>query len=115
MEHWDVTAHERDLVITARDHDRSGAVHKAAATFVELAEARPDGFRIIADLREMTGYETESRKAWTAVFSRFRSRIDRLVLVGARSALIRMGAATVGALSGIPVRFVDSINEIDDE
>jgi hypothetical protein len=35
-----------------------------------------------------------------------------LALIGARSALIRMGAAAVGALAGIPVRFVASWNEV---
>src|SRR5688572_30722542 len=108
MQHWEVNAEGSDIVITARDHDRTDAVHQAVARFVELAEAIKDDLRVIADLSQMSGYETEARKAWTAVFARYRSRIDRLVLVGARSALIRMGAATVGALAGIPVRFVES-------
>ena len=42
----------------------------------------------------------------------FRTRIDCLVIVGARSALIRMGAAAVGAVAGVPVRFVASWDEV---
>jgi hypothetical protein len=51
---------------------------------------------------------------WQVMFREHRARIRRLVLVGARSALIRMGAATVGAFAGIPVKFVDSWDELEE-
>ena len=104
----------REITITCRGHDKARTVAAAVQTFEALATSRAGRFSIVADLREMTGYETESRVAWQETFRKFRTRIDCLVLVGARSALIRMGAAAVGAVAGIPVRFVRSWDEVDD-
>jgi hypothetical protein len=112
MEYWKVSSYEHGIVITCRGHDKNRKVHDAAASFDELASAREGDFTIVADLREMTGYETESRKAWQTVFSKFNARVGELILVGARSPLIRMGAAAVGAYSGIPVRFVSTWSEV---
>jgi hypothetical protein len=111
MEYWHVSARGESIVITCRGHDRENTIRPALAAFRALASVRSE-FTIIADLREMTGYETESRVAWQVLFREFRSRISRLVLVGARSPLIRMGAATVGAFAGIPVRFVDDWSDL---
>jgi hypothetical protein len=89
-------------------------VGAAVQTFRALAAGRAGRFSVIADLREMTGYESESRVAWQETFREFRTHIDCLVLVGARSALVRMGAAAVGAVAGIPVRFVKSWEKVAD-
>jgi hypothetical protein len=112
MEYWKVSARGQSILITCRGHDRERTIQPALDTFRALASER-DEFTIIADLREMTGYESESRVHWQLLFREFRARIQRLVLVGARSALIRMGAATVGAFAGIPVKFVDSWDELE--
>jgi hypothetical protein len=108
LEYWRVTDLALGVVITCRGHDRMHTVHAAVDAFDRAVAKREGRFAILADLREMTGYETESRQAWQHVFARHRRRVDALVLVGAKSKLIRMGAAAVGAFSGIPVRFVDS-------
>ncbi len=100
------------IVIACRGHDREHTVGAAVTAFDAIAGARSGSFTILADLREMTGYETESRKAWQACFYAHRARVVRLVLVGARSPIIRMGAATVGAVAGIPVTFVASWDEL---
>jgi hypothetical protein len=113
MEYWKVSARGHSILITCRGHDRERTIQPALDTFRALASEREE-FTIIADLREMTGYESESRVQWQLLFREFRARIRRLVLVGARSALIRMGAATVGAFAGIPVTFVDSWGELED-
>ncbi len=112
MEYWKVTDSPLGIVITCRGHDRLQTVMAAVSAFHTLVASRQGPFQIIADLQGMTGYETESRKAWQEAFGKHRSRIDALVLVGARSALIRMGAATVGALAGIPVKFVSSWDDV---
>ena len=112
MNHWKVTASALGIVITCRGHDKDRTVGAAVQTFHDLAAQREGAFVIIADLREMTGYETESRVAWQKAFFRHRKQIQGLVLVGARSALIRMGAAAVGAFAGIPVRFVATWDEV---
>lgn len=114
LNHWEVTGSALGIVITCRGHDKARTVGAAVETFQALAAGRAGRFSIIADLREMTGYESESRVAWQQTFRQFRTRIDCLVLVGARSALIRMGAAAVGAVAGIPVRFVASWDEVAD-
>ena len=112
MNHWKVSVSALGIVITCRGHDKDRTVGAAVQAFHDLAGQRPGAFTIVADLREMTGYETESRVAWQQAFFRHRKQIQGLVLVGARSALIRMGAATVGAFAGIPVRFVNTWDEV---
>jgi hypothetical protein len=99
------------ILITCRGHDKEGTVGAAVADFERLVPPAAH-FTIVADLREMTGYETESRRAWQEAFRNHRDRVEALVLVGAQSALIRMGAAAVGAFSGIPVRFIDSCDDL---
>jgi hypothetical protein len=112
MEYWKVSERRQDIVITCRGHDRARTIQPALDAFRALASARSE-FVIIVDLREMTGYESDSRLQWQVLFREFRVRIKRLVLIGARSALIRMGAAAVGAFAGIPVTFLDSWDELE--
>jgi hypothetical protein len=114
VEYWEVAELASGIVITCRGHDKERTVSAAVSRFEKLALGRSGDFSIFADLREMTGYESESRQAWQTVFARHRERIDSLILIGARSALIRMGAAAVGAFAGIPVRFVESWSELSD-
>jgi len=113
MEYWKVSAQGQNIVITCKGHDKQRTIQPALDEFRLLATERST-FAIIADLREMTGYESESRVHWQTIFREFRGRIKRLVLVGARSALIRMGAAAVGAFAGVPVKFVDSWDDVAD-
>jgi hypothetical protein len=112
MEYWQVSERGPSIVITCRGHDKARTIQPALADFRVFASARTE-FVIIADLREMTGYESENRVHWQQLFREFRARIKRLVLVGARSALIRMGAAAVGAFAGVPVKFVESWDELE--
>jgi hypothetical protein len=112
VEYWRVSELASGILITCRGHDKERTVSLAVERFEELVARRSGDFSIFADLREMTGYESESRQAWQTVFARHRQRIDSLILIGARSALIRMGAAAVGAFAGIPVRFVQSWSEL---
>lgn len=111
-EFWKVSDHPWGVVITCRGHDKERTVRTAVTAFEHIAIERDGVFTIFADLREMTGYESESRQAWQSAFGRYAHRVDALVLVGAQSALIRMGAATIGASTGIPVRFVASWAEL---
>lgn len=113
MQHWTVKDTERGPVITCRGHDREHGADAAVQAFHELAAKRSKPFIVIADLREMTGYETHSRRAWQEVFRTHRSRLQLLIFVGAKSAFIRMGAAVVGAFAGVPVRFVESWNDVE--
>jgi hypothetical protein len=99
------------VVITCRGHDKDGTVGNAVAEFERLVPPE-ERFTIVADLRDMTGYETEARKAWQEAFRKHRERVEALVLIGAQSALIRMGAAAVGSFAAIPVRFIDAWDEL---
>jgi hypothetical protein len=112
MVHWQVEAREIGIVITCRGHDKDGTVGKATEAFGALIEVRKGPCLVIADLSEMTGYETSSRHAWQDIFRRHRRQMRRLVLVGARSKIIRVGAAMVGAVAGVPVTFVDTWSEV---
>ena len=109
---WKVSDRAWGVLITCRGHDKAQAVRSAVTAFEHIAVERDGAFTIFADLLEMTGYESESREVWQSAFMRYAHRIDELVLVGAKSALIRMGAATIGASTGIPVRFVASWTEL---
>lgn len=107
MEYWKVTPSGSNIVITCRGHDREGTARAAVAEFQVLAEARAS-FCVIADLREMTGYESESRKHWQVVFRAYQERITKLVVIGAQGPLIKMGAAAAAAYAGIPASFIEA-------
>lgn len=111
MEYWKVTARGADILITCRGHDKQRTFVKSLADFRALAESRQD-FALYADLSEMTGYESEARQAWQVLLREYHTRIRKILFIGARFALIRMGAAAVGAFSGIPVKFVDNWDEL---
>lgn len=112
MIHWQVEIRPVGLVITCRGHDRERQVDQAVRTFDGLMGRQTQPIVVLAELTEMTGYESTSRQAWQDVFRRHRTLMRRLVLVGARSKMIRMGAAVVGAFAGVPVAFVDSWAEV---
>jgi len=112
MEYWKVSSSDYGIVITCRGHDKIVTVHASVADFDALANERCGTFTIVADLREMTGYQTESRQAWQTAFAKHRDKIQELILVGAKSALIRMGAAAVAAYAGVPVKFVSTWSEV---
>lgn len=107
MEHWKVTESEDGIVITCFGHDKSAAWSSAIVSFADRIARRGRVVRVIADLSEMTGYTTEARRAWQEAFRQHRHLMRAVVFVGARSRGIRMGAAVVGAVAGVPVRFVD--------
>ena len=113
MDHWKVTETTDSIVITCSGHDKSGKYAAAATKFEACVEGRPETFSVIADLREMTGYESAARRAWQEAFRRHRRVMEAVVVVGAPSTGIRMGAAVVGAVAGVPVRFVNDWSEID--
>jgi hypothetical protein len=110
--HWQVEARKLGVVITCRGHDKERQVDAAVQAFDELMRRRTGPLVVIADLREMTGYESSSRVAWQGVFQRHRKLMQRLILVGARSKMIRMGAAVVGAFAAVPVVFVDAWSDL---
>jgi hypothetical protein len=112
MIHWQVEARAIGIVITCRGHDRSDTVGATVRTFDMLMQKQPAPVVVVADLTEMTGYETSSRQAWQEIFRAHRKHMRCLVLVGARSKMIRMGAAVVGAFAAVPVRFVATWSEL---
>lgn len=114
MVHWEIRQEPSALVIVSRGHDKSGTIAQVIDRFERLASTRTEPTPLIADLRQMTGYESAVRQAWQEALARQRPKINRIVIVGARSAMIRMGAAVVGAYSGVPVSFVKDWNDLAD-
>jgi hypothetical protein len=114
MEHWKITENADSIIITCSGHDKSEKYVAAVRTFELRVARRAAAFRVIADLREMTGYESAARQAWQQAFRESRRLMRTVVFVGAQSTGIRMGAAVVGAVAGVPVRFVDDWSEIND-
>jgi hypothetical protein len=114
MDHWKITENEDGIIIACSGHDKSEKYLAAVRKFELCVARRPRAFRVIADLREMTGYESAARQAWQQAFRVSRRLMSTVVFVGAQSTRIRMGAAVVGAVAGVPVRFVDDWSEIND-
>jgi hypothetical protein len=112
VEFWKVSRAPFGIVIACAGHDKNGTVATAVDVFEQLLSEDEGRFTIFADLTEMSGYESQSRLAWQEAFRRHRERVDQLVLIGAQSSLIRMGAAAVGSFAGIPVSFVDSWHDV---
>jgi hypothetical protein len=110
--HWQVEARKLGIVITCRGHDKERQVDLAVQAFDALMGKQAAPLVVIADLKEMTGYESSSRVAWQVVFKPHRKLMKRLILVGARSKMIRMGAAVVGAFAAVPVVFVDAWSDL---
>ncbi len=113
MEHWKVTENEGSVVITCFGHDKAGGWPAAVRAFGDCISRRAEPVRVLADLCQMTGYETEARRAWQEGFRQHRRRMKAVVFIGARSRGIRMGAAVVGAVAGVPVRFVDEWSQVE--
>ena len=113
MDHWKITESEDGIVITCFGHDKAGQWSAATVRFGERIARRRQVVRVIADLSEMTGYTTEARRAWQEAFRRHRQLMRAVVFIGARSRGIRMGAAVVGAVAGVPVRFVDDWTQVE--
>jgi hypothetical protein len=112
MDHWKITESEGSIVITCFGHDKAGTWPAAVVQFgAQITRCRQE-VRVIADVREMTGYETGARRAWQEAFRRHRHLMQGVVFIGARSRGIRMGAAVVAAVAGVPVRFVDGWAEV---
>jgi hypothetical protein len=112
VDFWKVSRAPFGILIACAGHDKDGTVEAAVEVFEQLVSEDAGRFTIVADLTEMSGYESPSRQAWQEAFRRHRERVDQLVLVGAQSSLIRMGAAAVGSFAGIPVSFVDSWHDV---
>jgi len=112
VDFWKVSRETFGIVIDCAGHDREGMAAVAVVVFEQLAIEDEHPFTIFVDLTEMTGYESQSRQSWQEAFHRHRERVKQLVLIGAQSSLIRMGAAAVGSFAGIPVRFLDSWQEV---
>ena len=113
MEHWKVTENEGSVVITCFGHDKSGQWSAAVRAFGEHIGRRAEPVRVLADLCQMTGYETDARRAWQEGFRQHRRKMKAVIFIGARSRGIRMGAAVVGAVAGVPVRFVDEWSQVE--
>jgi hypothetical protein len=113
MDYWKVTESEGSIVITTLGHDKVGTWPAAVIEFGEHITRLRQEVRVLADLREMTGYETGARRAWQEAFREHRHLIRGVVFIGARSPVIRMGAAVVGAVAGVPVRFVDGWADVE--
>jgi hypothetical protein len=111
MEHWTVKARGADILITCRGHDKEKQFPRVLSEFRVLANPREE-FAIYADLSAMTGYESEARQGWQVLLREYHTRVRKIVFIGARFALIRMGAAAVGAFAGIPVKFIDNWDEL---
>jgi hypothetical protein len=112
VEFWKVSRAPFGIVIACAGHDKEGTVAVAVDVFDRLVREDERRFTIFADLTEMSGYESQSRQAWQEAFRRHHERVDQLVLIGAQSSLIRMGAAAVGSFAGIPVSFVHSWGDV---
>jgi hypothetical protein len=114
MEYWRVTENEYGVVITTFGHDKTRKWVPAVQEFGRCMQGRTQAVSVIADLCQMTGYETEARRAWQDAFRQHRALMCAVIIVGARSPVIRMGAAVVGAVAGVPVRFVKDWAEVSD-
>jgi hypothetical protein len=114
MEYWRVTENEHGVVITTSGHDKSQKWGLAVEEFGRCMKGRTRAVSVIADLCQMTGYETQARRAWQDAFRQHRALMRAVIIVGARSPVIRMGAAVVGAVAGVPVRFVKDWAEVSD-
>ena len=112
MDYWTVGERGDDLLITCSGHDRERQWPRAIQQFGELMARRTHALRVIVDLRQVSGYETEARRAWQDAFRQHRCRMLGIVCIGGTRS-IRMGAAVAGAVSGVPMRFVDDWNEVE--
>ena len=72
MKYWKVTESEGSIVITTFGHDKVGTWPAAVVEFGAHITRLRQEVRVIADLREMTGYETGARRAWQEAFREHR-------------------------------------------
>src|SRR6188768_1190129 len=76
----------------------------SAAAFAEALRRGPAD--VVWDLRRMSGYETSARIAWQNALWPHRHHIRKVEVIGG-GPLVRLGAMTLTAVLGVPVRFSD--------
>ncbi len=100
---WTVRqASSQRLVVTFHGHLSAADGEQSVRELVAALGAQPCD--IEWDVRDMTGYDSDARKAWQRELLPRRRQIRSITLIGG-SALVRMGASAMALVLGIECRF----------
>lgn len=72
---------------------------------------RPGRWVVVWDASRMVGYDSEARRAWQRALRELGGQISHVWLI-TESKLVKMGAAVMGALTGLDIRVVASASAI---
>jgi hypothetical protein len=97
------------IVLTIRGYHDVGAARAAVARFHEfMAEMSDTAIEVVADLRNITGFDEDCRTIWQDGFHKYAARIGVITLVQG-TPLAKMAASALGLYLGIQVRSVDRL------
>jgi hypothetical protein len=106
-----------------RVYERDGKVVLYIAGYYSVADAQrtaPEAGRLfvrlkscefVPDLRDMTGFDTNSRQIWQEHLADFKKCVHTVTMIGG-SPLARMSGAAVCLYAGIKMRFASSLEEV---
>lgn len=100
---WSVESRGGDVLVRFGTHVRAEEGRASAARFLEVLGDRP--VRLVFDMRQTRGYETEARKAWQDALWPVRHRLSGIV-VSSPSAVVRMGTSLFAAFLGVGCEYV---------
>jgi hypothetical protein len=75
----------------------------SAAEFRQAFQGPP--LEVVWDVTALTGFDSGARSAWAEALWPVRSQFKSLEVVGAKGALIRVGATFLAVLLGAPYKF----------
>ena len=105
-------AETRRMLLVVKGFATGEKSKEACARFIELLGKKNVDF--VADLDEVTGYESDARQVWQECLRSVRSQIGYILVVGRNiPSMVRMAATVVAAFTGVPIRFFSTYAELD--
>jgi len=106
-------AQDRILVFRMLDDDPTvRTAEEAAVRFCELMDDMQGNVTFVIDMSSLEGgYEPDARQLWSETVDRYKKRIDKIRVVGASTALLRMAVSLVSMVTEIPMEHHSSLAE----
>lgn len=99
---------EQRIVLVVRGYHHSQAARDAIAYFHLLMADFDEPIEVVADLRQITGFDEDCRHLWQDGFREHTARIQMITLIQG-TPLAKMAASALGLYLGIQVRSVENL------
>lgn len=100
------------IVLTVRGYHHGQAARDAIAYFHMLMSESTAAVEVVADLRNITGFDEDCRVLWQDGLRSYTDRIKMITLIQG-TPLAKMAASALGLYLGIQVRSVEGLADPD--